>query len=121
LSHDKILRERYHEKVTYELLKLEENEDKFYQLVNESIHNQFEDSYFDRLGKMTSASENANNLEKRRMFLRIKKLMITQRMMEFPEEYFNKLITRIENMPYKMPHLTEGFTQNMRQVEHPEI
>lgn len=31
------------------------------------------------------------------------------------------LYKRLENMPFKMPHLTEEFEQGIYDVEHPEI
>jgi hypothetical protein len=55
------------------------------------------------------------------MFIRLKKFLITSRLLTFYEEEQNRLTQQILNMPFKMPHLTEGFQENFREQEHPQI
>lgn len=44
------------------------------------------------------------------MFLRIKKFLIKNRILEYTNKNMDTLMTRLENMPYKMPHMTENWT-----------
>lgn len=55
------------------------------------------------------------------MFLRLKKFMIKNRILQFHQAEIQKQAARINSLPFKMPHLTEGFDENWRELEHPDI
>lgn len=80
---DKKLRNRYFEMVDKELQKFDGDKESFYQLVNRNVSEIFEQAYLKRLQKIVDKSTEAQNLEKRRMFLRLKKFMIKNRILQF--------------------------------------
>lgn len=87
---DSKLREQYGAKVKYELKQLE-NENLFYEHVNNNIAEIFETAYLERLQKISLKCHEAQQLEKRRFFLRIKKFLLTNRMMQYHTDIISRL------------------------------
>lgn len=118
---DKKLRRNYYDKLDTELAALEADQDRFYELVNGNVAAIFEDAYLKRLQTIMDKSKEANGLDKRRMFLRLKKFLIKSRILQFQQHETEKATERIMNMPYKAMHIQQDFDKGLRDVEHPMI
>jgi len=87
---DKKLRQWYFDGINQELLKMEDKKG-FYSIVNEKIHKIFENAYFERLNMIYEKSKEAQSLEKRRMFIKMKKFLIKSRIMGYMTEESERL------------------------------
>ena len=83
LSEDHKLRERYFDEVADELAKIRGDKKVFYEHVNKKIQSIFEQSYLRRLDSIYEKCTQAQDLEKRRMFLRLKKFLVRSRVLQF--------------------------------------
>ena len=88
---DKKLRHWYFDGINQELLKMEDKKG-FYSIVNEKIHKIFENAYFERLNLIYEKSKEAQSLEKRRMFIKMKKFLIKSRIMGYMSEESDRLV-----------------------------
>ena len=59
-----------------EFKKLEANNSQFYDLVNKQIQDIFECAYLRRLVQIQEKSREAHSLEKRRLFIKLKKFLM---------------------------------------------
>jgi hypothetical protein len=66
------LKNKFKEDMSQEIHKLEQNEDALYQLINANIHKIYEDFFFQNIEKITEKSKKVHNLEKRRMYIKLK-------------------------------------------------
>jgi hypothetical protein len=105
---DKKLRKWYFDGINSELMKLEDKK-AFYSVVNSKIHKIFENAYFERLNLVYDKSKEAQSLEKRRMFIKMKKFLIKSRIMGYLSEETERLTTQLQSLPFKMIHLTENW------------
>ena len=80
---DEKMRNNYQHKVNEVLSNYEQNPDQFYEVVNGNIQNIFEQAYLKRLNTIVEKSAEAQQLEKRRMFIRLKKFLIKNRLLKF--------------------------------------
>ena len=114
------LRTMYYQGIDRELKKLGD-ENVFYDLINHKVQNIFEKAYVERLGKIYKKSQEAQSLEKRRMFIRFKKFLMQSRILAYLGEETDRLSKQTSALPYKAMHLTENWTQGWREQEHPDI
>jgi len=75
------LRNNFFDKIITEVNKIENNETLFYDIVNNKIKNVFEEAFINRLNEIYKKSEEAQNLEKRRLFIDLKKFIIKNRIL----------------------------------------
>jgi len=73
----------------------------FYDLVNKNVSQQFENAYLERLNHVYEKSREAQGLKKRRMFIRMKKYLIKNRLLQTIGEETERLTERVLNMPFK--------------------
>ena len=79
---DSKLRKAYFEKIDKEVKRFEDSQH-FYNFVNRHINQVFEKAYLERLNSIYQKSRDAQNLEKRRMFIRFKKFLMQSRLLTF--------------------------------------
>ena len=75
------MRNNFFDKIITEVNKIENNETLFYDIVNNKIKNVFEEAFINRLNEIYKKSEEAQNLEKRRLFIDLKKFIIKNRIL----------------------------------------
>lgn len=121
LLRDEKLREKYYNSIIAEVDKLDHNSEEFYKLVNEKIQTLFEDAYVNRLSYIFDKSKDAQNLEKRRMLIRLKKFLFESRILVYTGEEFDRLIKQAVAMPFKEIHMTEKWDETYRNMEHPDL
>jgi hypothetical protein len=121
MSTDKTLRRRYFESIDKEVKQLEQDPKAFYDLVNKNIHGIFEAAYLERLSNIHEKSKEAQALEKRRMFIRLKKFLLKSRLLVYLGEETDRLAARVQSLPFKQLHLTEKWDESHRDSEHPDI
>jgi hypothetical protein len=83
LMTDKKIRGAYSEKVNEVLAKLQTDKQEFDAKVESQINEIFQAAFIDRLGTVFEKSKEAHSLEKRRMFLRIKKFYFKSRIFTY--------------------------------------
>ena len=93
----------------------------FQKKVDESITKVFEDAYINRLQTMFDKSKEAQALERRRMFIRLKRFLFRSRCITNAGEAHEKQLARMENYAYKLPHLSEDWSKSWRDGAHPGI
>jgi len=121
MATDQKLRKRYFDQINDEVAKIESDPKLFYDLVNKNVSHVFEQAYLGRLKMIYDKSKEAHNLKKRRMFIKFKKFLMKSRLLSYINEETDRLTQQVQNMPFKMIHMTEDWTENHRQVEHPDI
>jgi hypothetical protein len=121
MSTDKTLRRRYFESIEQEVQQLEQDPKAFYDVVNKNIHGIFEAAYLERLSNIHDKSKEAQALEKRRMFIRLKKFLLKSRLLVYVGEETDRLAARVQSLPFKQLHLTEKWDESHRDSEHPDI
>lgn len=107
LSSDPKLRAWYRSQVDQEFKKLESSNTQLYELVNKQIQEIFEQSYLQRLGTIIHKSKEAHSLEKRRLFIQLKKFLLKKRLLTSVEEEAERLAAQVENLPFKQMHMEE--------------
>ncbi len=92
-------------------------------MVNQKIQGIFEKAYLEKLQMVYDRSVEAQNLEKRRMFIKFKKFLFQSRILTFGNDETQRLMTIVKNLPYKEPHLTEQWdgAKSYRQLQHPDM
>ena len=70
---------------------------------------------------MYDKSREAQTLERRRMFIRLKRFLFKTRCVTQGSESVEQQIKRLENYSYKFPHLSEKWDTNWRHFSHPLI
>ena len=76
-------------------------------MVNKHIETIFENAYIEKLQQLFQKNKEIHDLEKRRMYLRFKKFLMSSRLITFYDDKLDKLFKRHTAMPYKEPHLSE--------------
>ena len=70
---------------------------------------------------MFDKSKEAQSLERRRMFIRLKRFLFRSRCVVQGSESHEKQVERLQNYSYRLPHLTESWEKSWRDTEHPAI
>lgn len=70
---------------------------------------------------MFEQSKETQSLDRRRMFIRMKRFLLKTRCTERGTESHEKQIARMENYDYKLPHCSETWTSSWRDTKHPMI
>ena len=60
-------------------------------------------------------------MERRRMFLRLKRFLFKSRCIQQGQESYDKQIDRLKNYTYKLPHCTESWEKSWRDQSNPAI
>ena len=60
-------------------------------------------------------------MERRRMFIKLKRFMFRSRCLSPGMEDHEKQVQRMENYSYRLPHLSESWEKSWRDTEHPLI
>ncbi len=94
---------------------------RFYDRVNKHIADIFDIALSERLDKIYARCKEAQSLEKRRMFVRLKKFIFKNRILTYARETSKNEIARLQNFPYRLPHGQEGPEQSWHDVAHPWI
>ena len=83
----------------------------------------FENAYIEKLQRVYEKSVEARTLEKRRMFIKFKKFLFSNRIVTYANEEIDRTMTIIENMPFKLIHMKEQWDgeKSYREMEHPEL
>ena len=63
--------------------------------MNKQISEVFEDAYLKRLNHVFEKSKEAHSLEKRRMFIRLKKFLFKSRLLTFLDEETDRLAKQV--------------------------
>ena len=72
-----------------------------------------------RLNVIFEKSEEAHSLEKRRMFLRLKKFYFKERILQYGTENIELAVKQSQSMPYQAMHLTEKWDESWREQSNP--
>lgn len=121
LGTDERLREDYFQRAYQEVDKLDANHSELFKKVNTHIQKIFEEAYIEKLQLVFDKSKQIHDLEKRRMFIRFKQFLLTNRIFQYNEDHYIKLAQRHNSMPKKELHLSERWDQSFLLQEHPEI
>jgi superfamily I DNA and RNA helicase len=105
--HDEKLREGYYAKIQSEIEKFDKDENFFYDTVNKNVNDTFFEAFMSRLQDVYKKSEEAHSIDKRRMFLRLKKWYFRERILQYGTERLDQIDKQIESMPWKQIHLSE--------------
>lgn len=118
---DQKLRQRYFEQIEKEVSHLEKSDSHFYTQVNKYVAETFQDAYINRLDNVFKKSQEAHNLDKRRMYIRMKKFFFKQRILQYGEEKVQLDQHQTEALPYQSLHMKEKWDQSWRDGSHPEL
>ena len=83
---DQKLREHYFDRINEDLDKLISDPDAFNKQVNDIIDDVFTNAYLEKLDKVYQKSKEAQKLDKRRMFVRLKKFLFKSRIQKNGQE-----------------------------------
>ena len=119
---DPKLRSNYFEQVTKEVKKLKNGpQNRLQQKVDACIVQTFEKAYLQRLQTMFDKSKEARKLERRRMFIRLKRFLFKSRCVTDTREYSERQLQRLQNYSFKLPHASEQWDKSWRDFNHPLI
>ena len=119
---DTKLRNKYFDNVYSELHKMETmSRDKLQKVIDNAIQQRFEQVYLTRLQTMYKKSKEAQTLERRRMYNRLKRYLFKSRCIQQGNESFEKQMERLKNYSYKLPHCTESWAKSWRDQSNPLI
>ena len=122
LMTDEKLKEKYFLEIADEVGRLRGMSKKRFQTeVDACISNVYEQAYLNRLQTMFDKSKEAQSLERRRMFIRLKRFLFRSRCVVQGSESHEKQVERLQNYSYRLPHLTESWEKSWRDTEHPAI
>jgi len=119
LMTDTKLRDKYYGQIKHEVAKIGKDSKVFYNTVNKYINDVFVEAYLEKLNKMFSKSQEANNLEKRRMLIRFKKFLFKSRILTYWAKENEQEEKLLKNMPFKQIHLTEKWDETYQDMSHP--
>lgn len=113
---DQKLRENYFEQINKELMKLKTDKDYFYKEVNKNVNDVFENAFLERLDHVYRKSQEAHNLEKRRMIIRMKKFLFKERILTYDNETVARHTAQTKALPFQQIHLKEKWDQCFREM-----
>jgi starvation-inducible outer membrane lipoprotein len=70
---------------------------------------------------MYKKSKEAQSVDRRRMFIKLKRFLFKSRCVTTGGLSHEKQVQRLENYAYKLPHLTESWEKSWRDTPHPAI
>lgn len=107
LAEDEQLRNHKFELINQEVGNLEQDQKKYNDLLNKKIHNIFDSAFLNRIDSIKEKCTEAQELVKRRMFLRLKNFLIRERCLTTTRKDLRRLDQQIDALPFKVPHLQE--------------
>ena len=122
LMTDEKLKEKYFVQIADEFSKYKDmSKEEFQSEIDSVITKVFETAYVDRLQTMFDKSKEAQSLERRRMYIRLKRFLFRSRCLTQGTETEDKMIERMKNYSYRLPHMSESWEQSWRDTEHPQL
>ena len=122
LMTDEKLKEKYFVQIADEFSKYKDmSKEDFQSEIDSCITKVFETAYVDRLQTMFDKSKEAQSLERRRMYIRLKRFLFRSRCLTQGTETEDKMIERMKNYSYRLPHMTESWEESWRDTEHPQM
>ena len=120
---DTKLQEGYMRKIKKEVAKLKALKPKQFgkNVIDKCVEKSFEKAYIGRLHNMYTKSKQAQAVDSRRMFFRLKRLLFRQKCIEEGSESHDRQVQRLQNYSYKLPHCSEDWESSWRDQEHPLI
>lgn len=104
---DHKLRDEYFDKINSEVNKFDKDKNYFYNFVNEQVQESFQEAFQERLRNIYEKSSEAHSLEKRRMFLRLKKWYFRERIFTYGMAKANQEQAQLAALPFRQPHCHE--------------
>jgi hypothetical protein len=90
-------------------------------MVNQKVQKVFHGAYIERLQNIYEKSKEAQSLEKRRMFIRLKKFLMNSRILTYSGVELERTMNQLATMPFKEIHITENWEETYLDKEHPEL
>lgn len=101
------MRQQYLDKMTAAIEAETAQKDQLIKKMNALVQKQFEDAFLNHIKMIYDQCKETRGLEKKRELLKLKRFFLQHRIMENADKTFGRIIKRVKNFSFKIPHFTE--------------